>query len=70
LYVEFLVVPTLSSKYVLVWNNIVTSQIRVIHREIRSGKHLSRMDNSEKLAKLGTQNEDKKTHNAICVGHY
>jgi hypothetical protein len=55
---------------VLVWNNIVTSQIRVIHREIRSGKHLSRMDNSEKLAKLGTQNEDKKNHNAICVGHY
>ena len=28
------------------------------------------MDNSEKLAKLGTQNEDKKNHNAICVGHY
>ena len=26
------------------------------------------MDNPEKLATLGTQDEDK--HNAICVGHH
>ena len=27
------------------------------------------MDNPEKLATLGTQDEDKQ-HNTICVGHY
>ena len=30
------------------------------------------MDNPEKLASLGTQDEDKqdKKHNTICVGHH
>ena len=29
------------------------------------------MDKSEKLATLGTQDEEKKQkHNTICVGHY
>ena len=28
------------------------------------------MDNPEKLATLGTQDEEKQKHNAICVGHH
>jgi len=28
------------------------------------------MDNPEKLAKLGTQDEKKPKHNTICVGHH
>jgi hypothetical protein len=27
------------------------------------------MDNPEKRATLGTQDEDKQKHNTICVGH-
>jgi hypothetical protein len=39
-------------------------------RENRKGK--SKMDTPEKLATLGTQNEDKqnKKHYTICVGHH
>ena len=39
-------------------------------RENRKGQ--SRIDNSERLATLGTQDEDKqnKKHNTLCVGHH
>ena len=45
--------------------------IEVIKRQ-GTPKGQSRMGNPEKLATLGTQDEDKgnNKHNAICVGHH
>jgi len=42
-----------------------------VNKRERKPKGQSRMDNPEKLAIFGTQDEDKqsKKHNTTCVGH-
>ena len=40
------------------------------YRRQRIPKGKSKMDNQGKLAKHGTQDEEKQKHNTICVGHH
>ena len=62
-------VPKCKNTYMFSWR-ICKRSLTIHVRKNQRGK--SRIDNTEKLTTLGTQDDDKqnKKHNTICVGHH
>jgi hypothetical protein len=47
-----------------------TPIMALINKRYKTLKEQSKMDNPEKLATQGTQNEEKQNEKTICVGHH
>ena len=60
--------------YILVWISYSRPPLYhwqyYINKRQRIPKGQSKKDNPEKMAKQGTQDEEKQKHNTICIGHH